>query len=125
MESTIQWDNEERTILRVTYEGSWDWDVYTHTRAQFVEAIATVGKPVDVIAVFNGVIIPADIFSHYREFGGGPAFTSQNVRRVIVVWQDPLVKHLFEIFSAIFPHTEARVLLADTLEEAYQKLGLR
>ena len=45
----VAWDNDEKTVLRVTYEDSWNWKDHRIALDAINALLATVDHPVDLV----------------------------------------------------------------------------
>ncbi len=120
MSITVEWDNPEKTIVRVTFAGRWTWaEFYEFVTKQVQPLIRTVDHTVDVI-------------SDFRDSGPlplGPAITyANNVMKsyppnagiMVIVSNSLLIKTLVNVFSSAFKSgIGAKTFAVTSLEEAY------
>ena len=59
MAINVTWDNEEKTILRFTYEGPWDWEEFYASMAEGYAMMDAVGCKVDhIYDISNSPMLP-------------------------------------------------------------------
>lgn len=113
----VEWDNPEKTILRVSYLNRWTWDEAFSTRLQSRALLASVDNVVDIM-----IYMPSDWYPP-PNFGENlnkiTTSESFNIGLVVIVSQG-LMPELYEAFlrsygPRSFPHT-----FAQTLDEARQ-----
>jgi hypothetical protein len=116
----VQWDNSEKTILRITFSGDWDWAYFRSACQQAVDMIATADHPVDVVfdlqasdkhvtrteAVNQGRWI-ADLW---------PVNTGGNT---VIVTDQPLMGAVLAVFRRLMPGRCRSTYIVETLGAAY------
>ncbi len=113
-----EWDNPERTIIRISYEGRWSWDEYFASARQVYVEIAEQPHRVDVIADMRTSSLPV----------GGSALSSASAalrnrpanNGLLVIVTNHFIKVMLDIFKQM--NTEMRTMMfgAKSLDEAYQ-----
>lgn len=123
MEISVQWDNEEKTILRVYYPERWIWpdlyDAVDRTQAM----LNSVSHPVKILVdMSKSMFLPTGSTSHVSNMLTAP---HANATVMVVVGASGYLKSFLEVFSEMFnPASNARkILLARTLEEGYELLN--
>jgi hypothetical protein len=123
MSITVQWDNEEKTIIRYDFTGNWDW-VEFRERAKEASALTrSVEHRVDSISNFlPGTHIPKDAFIHFRRvMSDAPKNRGVNV----IVGASQFIRVLVTVFSRIYKTLGERLIIADSLEDARVILAKR
>jgi hypothetical protein len=123
MSITVNWDNDDKTVIRYDFAGQWDWADF---RAATVEAFAltrSVTHRVDSISNFQpGSNLPSDaLFQFSRIMKVAPP----NRGTTVIVGGTMFINNLVSIFSKIYKPLGARLLIASTLDEARKKLAER
>src|SRR5262245_10917165 len=118
MSITVEWDDDEKTILRNDYSGAWTWEEYMEAGRKNNELIASVPHRVDIIANMRAGMMPR---------GGSPMAISSRVirsapsnRGIIVVVTNSLVKGLLTVFKKIDNNIGPITFGAESLDEARQ-----
>jgi hypothetical protein len=120
----IRWDNDEKTIIRETYNGRWTWDdFYLRITGEVPPMMKSVNHRVDVIADFRpSGPLPV-----------GPAITNaRNVIRsmpenwgcLVIVTDNRFIRVMVDTFRKLFSTgMGAKTFTAATPEEAYQVIA--
>jgi hypothetical protein len=112
----VEWDNPERTIIYVRYEGRWTWEEFYQAVQDTQELSATVDYRTDIIAHMIDGFIPH----------GAPFVHSQNavkqknnmLGRIVVVSDSRFVQGLMSVSARINPNWKEKYSAATTVEEA-------
>lgn len=120
MSITVNWDNDDKTVIRYDFADQWDWADF---RAATVEAFAltrSVSHRVDSISNFHpGANLPPDaLFQFSRIMKVAPP----NRGTTVIVGGTMFINNLVTIFSKIYKPLGKKLLIASTLDEARQKL---
>jgi hypothetical protein len=115
-----EWDNDEHTIIRMTFTGRWQWD---EVRAASKEAGLMV-KTVDHMVHFivdtgNANWLPPGYQSNVRQI---VSQVHANPGIMVVVCSIPFIQQAFYIFTALNKGVRFRFRFVKTLEEARQFL---
>jgi len=90
---TVAWEDEQQTIIRLTYEGVWENEEFRNSSYQSMVMMRSVNHPVYVINDFTksempplGVLWQARSTNQMRpsNWGGGVAITSDSVIRSLI-----------------------------------------
>ena len=116
----VKWGNNDKTILIWVFEAAWDWDEFYASQEKSTAMLETVSSHiVDVIADMRHTrSLPSDMLSRYRQ---SRQFIAANEGRTVIV-ANLLVKTLAITYNSIFSRSADKLLVADTLEEAYSLL---
>ena len=111
----INWDDEEKSILRHDFEGEWTWGEYFELMRNRNAYMSSVDHQVDVIANMKPGIMPTG-------FALSSAKTSLRSvppnRGIFVIVVNPVVDTLLEVFKQ-FDREMAEILYAaNSVEEA-------
>jgi hypothetical protein len=109
------WDDTEKTILVVSFEGRWTWDEYEQMRGTALAMMDSVDHPIDI--VYDGptrILAPPDFVTRIRQQYLTP---HRNLRLRIFVGTDEYFQLLWNTFTDVAaPELGAR--FAETLEDA-------
>lgn len=121
MPITMEWDNEDKTLVRHTYGRSWTITEYRDILQQTHEWISAQPHPVDILIVVESgrLDIPPGMMTqlHYVR-----KMMADNQRYVVVVTADTLAIRLLKVAWSLLPATSRDTFIVDTLEEAYERL---
>jgi|FLYN01.1.fsa_nt_gi hypothetical protein len=123
----ITWDNDEKTILRYSFDTHWTWDDFYTAKAEAYNQIDTVQHKVGVI--FDApekITLPANMITHSKS---AVSKTHPNTCIVAVVVRNlylrtmlsmvmKLSKKAAETLRLVSSLDEARALVAEKLREA-------
>lgn len=113
----MDWDNADRNVIRVTFEGQWDkGDIYRMID-KGVSMLATVNHKVDSIFDFTH-----STFSPRKLLGSVDHMEnthSPNERLVIIVNANVYIRSLINVARLLAPKTFAHVHFVDSLNAAY------
>lgn len=120
MKCTVEWDNADKTIIRVAYQPHWTWSDFYQANMQVAEMMKSVTQQVHVIADYTEApSIPL----------GGAITHARNVVKaypanwglLLIVTPNTLVVRLVSIFRRTFTRDMgAKTFSAATLEDAYK-----
>lgn len=118
----ISWDDENKTIVRLSFEGEWNWQDYYMAVQQSNMMLESVKYKVDIITDFHrSENLPPQAFVHLRRalFNVPPNWGSS----VIVTGERPSVSSLMHSFIKMHPRLGKRIAIVTSLEEAYTLLN--
>ncbi|GAB4516107.1 MAG: hypothetical protein OHK0046_20790 [Anaerolineae bacterium] len=115
MPLTAEWDNEEKTVILLTFSGRWSLDELYFLLDDIIRLSDEVPHMVDhIVDVRNTRLVPESIFSiRGRLERRTPANSGDNV----VVGANMLIQRIAGIFSQVVPQV-GKVYFAATLEDA-------
>lgn len=120
MPISADWDNSEKTILRLTLVGDWTWDELHVTNPVITSLMRSVDHTVHMLV---------DYTQTRRMPGGGPTRIlelvntyPENFGILVIVTSNVGVRRALNAFNAISPLKRGKKLHgAATFEEAYRK----
>jgi hypothetical protein len=116
MSITVQWDNEQHTLLRWDFIGVWDWDDFLAAQKEANELINSVSHTVNVIGdVSKSYHLPPGAIGRFRTYRRDDP---ENTGRVVVVGASIYIKTMVDIFRGMFPNTGGNFTFANSLDEA-------
>ncbi len=122
MKHSVEWDNSEKTIVRMTYAGKWTWKDFYDTNMASVALAQTVEHRIHVIADFrHSQGIP----------GGNPLIHARNAMAVmpdnwgilVIVTDNQIIGRLVSIFRMTFRRLGQKTFLAANMDEAYRLIA--
>ena len=124
MNISIEWDNEEHTILRYDVHGPWTWDEFYTARQMASDLMdESPNDLVDAIIDFrSGNFMPRNALSHFQQV----ARTSNSKAGIaVMVGTTGFIKTLYYLMSRLYSSMEDKMRIAETLEEARALLAKR
>lgn len=112
----VEWDNEEKTVIRVTTEGQYTWNEYTEAIDEVIRRADENDQVYGVIAMRSAdAVVPSGATPHYarttRLFKERPSLIVVNVK------SEPFVKVMTEMFAKVHDVTQ-QLYQAKSIEEA-------
>ena len=123
MPISVEWDNDEKTIICVTYTDLWTWDEAYAARSNVLTLAQTVPQVVDVVHDMRCCeLIPRGALTHVRDMLSTP---SARGGILAVVGTGRLLQTLYMLFSGLYARLveENNLKLVATLEEAYLRIA--
>lgn len=116
MSITVQWDNDDKTVIRYDFTGYWNWTEFREQAQTAFAMTRSVEHHVDTISNFlPGTHIPKDAFLHFRRvMTDAPPNRGVNV----IVGASQFIRVLVTVFSRVYTQLGKRLILADSLEDA-------
>ena len=120
---TVQWDNEEKTVIRYDFEGYWEWSEFRKKAEEAFAMTRSVKHKVDTISNFlPGTSLPKNaIFQFRRIMSEAPENRGVNC----IVGASNFIRTLVTIFSRIYTQLGERLIIADSLSQARSILKKR
>ena len=118
MSIDIDWDNDDRQIIKAVFQGRWTWQEYLDGKEKAETMLASVEHRVDFISdMTEGSFVPQSALSNLsRAFAGAP----RNLGLNVIVGGNTFVRILLQSLGKIVPHSPAsNIRFAETLDEAY------
>jgi hypothetical protein len=114
---SMDWDNPERTIIRVTFEGVWGADDIYRMINKGVSMLETVDHPVDSIFDFtNSTFSPKNLLSTAEKMENE---LKTNHRLAILVKANIYIKSLLKVARVFAPQALANLHFVGTIDQAY------
>lgn len=124
MSIEIIWDNDEQTIIRVTFPEEWTWDEWL--------AIDEITNPM-LNSVNHKVCYLADMRRTKRVPTGLKLdiarevleFRHENSDMLVVLGMNQMIKALFKVVLMALSRVRTRIEIVDTIDEAYEHIHFR
>jgi len=117
----MDWDNPERTVIRVTFDGQWDTDDLYRMINKGNSMIESVNHIVD--SIFDFTYSTSSPTSALSTLGRMESTHSEKERLVIIVKASSYIKALCNIARKLAPKTFAYILFVDSINEAYMAIA--
>jgi hypothetical protein len=118
---TVQWDNDEKAIIRQTFNGRWTWDDLYAALDYVAKLTDSVPHRVDAIVdVRQSSMLPGgSVFSFNTRQHADKLAKRNDVNRgsIIVVGANPFLRGLYDTFRGLYADTANDVHFVATLEQ--------
>ena len=113
----MDWDNAEKTVIRVTFEGKWDkQDIYRMIE-KGVSMLNTVNHKVDSIFDFtDSTFSPQKLLTTVDRMENT---YSPNERLILIVHANVYIRSLVNVARVLAPNTFTHVHFVDSVNAAY------
>ncbi len=118
MTITVEWDNEEKTVIRTEISGHWTWEEYHHALGETQRLVRGVNHEVAVINLRHpGAVSPKG--NPLPHLSRAAKHMPENQTFTVNVSSDKkMVGLIARIMTRIFPFMPKKFFVVDTLEEA-------
>lgn len=119
----VEWDNEDRTVLRYTYEDFWSWDEFYSASAQARSMLETARHEVNTIVdMRSSTVMPRGMLAQARRALDQACHSNQGL--IIGVGVNRFLETMYEFARQAHPDIleQINIVLAPTMEDAYQIL---
>ncbi len=123
MKLQVEWDNSEKTIIRITYAEKWAWSDFYEANRVAVDMMKTVDHPVHFLADFRqSRSLPiGGAITHARS---ALAALPDNWGILVIVSNSILIQRLVSIFRAAFTgKMTTKTYSVTSIEEAYRVIA--
>ena len=120
------WEDEEKTIIRHTYSGEWDWDEFNASVSKIETMLDGIDYKVDFIAYLEDLALPKDALANYPKIAQAAPFTHLNADLLVVVTgAGRFAEAMAGVFGKVFKQSGGKFRIVPTLEEAYEAIAER
>lgn len=117
MPVSMDWDNQDRTVIKVSFDGIWDVSDIQRMITKGVSMLETVDHKVDSIFDFtNSTFSPKNLLSTLDRMENT---YSPNERLVILVNANVYIKSIAKVARLLAPKTFANLNFVNSLDAAY------
>ena len=117
----FQWDNDEKTIIRYTASGVWNWNEFHKHLRRSLLWFDQVSHPIEmIIDLRGGNKLPAGAVGHLRSIGAKAHPNSTG--RAIVLGVDGETQHRLGAVDGVYQDSQRLLRFVETDEMAYQIL---
>ncbi len=117
------WYNDEHTIILQTYHGVMDWGDFAAMMQDMQAMLDSVDHPVDILADFRDLVVPANVMAHFPEIAAAPTYHHRNARRFVIIGMSAVVGALLRVFAGVYGGIASRMHPVETLEDALALLA--
>lgn len=118
MNVIISWDGEERSVLRYTFSGAWDWDeLYAAFEVQQVDCL--LDQLCVIIDLRQTTHIPSDAVLHLQR---AASMAKEVNGKIVIIATNTAAVTMFRLFVSIYRSVSAKFWLASNDEEAAELL---
>ncbi len=118
MSITVQWDNDEKTVIRYDVSDNWTWDEFRQAVEQIHAMIDTVSHTVDAIAnLENGNFLPSGSLWQARNVASR---SHPRAGMTVIVKGSYMMQSLYGLFRSLYGKMGfyVNIHFAPTLEAA-------
>lgn len=126
MKVSIDWDNDEQTIVRYTFEQGWDWQDLYAAMDNAGDMIETVPHSVDVLMdLSQSNLIPKNAISQIKRGYDNPK--KPNIGLTVVVTPNSFMNAIVSMAKKIWSGGQDvwELEFVKTVEEAYSTIATR
>jgi len=113
----LSWVNSDQKTIRANFVGRWTWDEYYASITEMRAMAMEMDHPIDVIFDLN----QSALLSLSSPVHGDHTLRilSERIGVIVIVANNVYVKILFTTFQQVYRKWSAKVLMVETLDEAY------
>lgn len=112
----VFWDNDERTIIYMLFEGRWTWDDFYAADKQVIELEKDGADRVDVIVdLRQSAGLPPNTLLHVKNIADKQ---SEKIGLNVLVTPSPLIHSLYHVGARFYSRIGQYFCIADTPEDA-------
>src|SRR5262245_22756963 len=117
MSVSANWDNEQQTIIRYSFDGNWTWNEFYAAVNQSHALQDSVSHRVDVILdLGESYVVPEGALMQMRRLAG---INHPNTGVRIIVSRNSTLSVLFDTFTRVYNRNAEKYYLASSMEQAY------
>ena len=118
----FEWENDEKTIMRVVVSGVWNWNEFHKMMRIMSFALDRVSHPVEtIIDLRAGAKLPAGALGHIRSLG--KRIHPNGTDRAVIIGLDEAVAKSLGGADGIYQDGERLLRFVDSDEEALAVIG--
>lgn len=114
---TTEWDNDDKTVLRVTYHPGWSWNDLEENMTVEQDMLDSVPHRVDVIIDVRGTRLPPGAIRRLPKIAQSPPYTHPNSGAVLMVGSPVFLKEVIGVYKRVYGQA-AKLTMVQTLDEA-------
>ena len=112
----VLWHNEQKTIIRHSYEKGWGWQDFHKALDETLKMSADNDQAIDLfLDLHDAQTIPAGAITHFRQL---TQKLSPKVAFVVVTGGNQFMKTMFTMFQRVGGHWADNYVWASTFDEA-------
>ena len=122
MNASVQWEQKAASLLRITFGGGWDWDVFYKTFTDQLEQCSADERHLCVLIDLRDVTdIPSDAVLHLKNGARMAEFVEG---KIIIIATSIAALTMYRLFVSIYKAVASKFSLAANDAAAYEILGL-
>jgi hypothetical protein len=126
MSIQIDWVNDSKTCILLTYGKGWDWDDFFAASPKVAGMLDSIDHTADTLHDVRNTAIPRNVISQFPKFTrGSVSLKHPNAGVLVFVGVHPYLKILTQMFQKLYADLGRRVFLVNTMEDARQLLADR
>ncbi|SRR5258706_6926935 len=115
MPITVQWDDDEKRVVRYTFDGKWTWDEYHSAIANAFDLVKDLPYIVNMLLDFSASnLFPSNALSH---FAGSMKTPPRDYDAVVVVTRSRFVETIASVISRLSGRIGKKIIVVKTLDE--------
>jgi len=119
----VLWHNEQKTIIRHSYEANWTWQDFHNALDETLAMTTDIDQPIDLfIDLHNTQILLPGAITHFRQLTQKLA---PKVAFVVVTGGNQFMKMMFNMFQRVGGHWADNYVWAPTFEQACSIVSTR
>jgi len=115
---TTEWDNDEKTTMRVTYQLGWTWKDLQDNLPIEKEFLDSVNHRVDVIADFRGTRLPPGAITQLPKIANSPPYIHPNSGLMVMVGSPNFMEEVVNIYRRVYGQKTVKLHMVSDLEAA-------
>jgi hypothetical protein len=123
MNLITEWDNADKTILRVTYHPGWTWDDLQANGPIEREFLDSVEHKVDVIADFRGTQLPPNAIVRLPQIAASPPYTHPNSGLMVMVGSPAFMDEVVSVYRRVYGAKARKLHVLPDLESARRQIA--
>lgn len=121
MPITVAWHNPEKTIIGMTFTGSWTWDDLYRASDETRLLYDTIQHEAHLIMdMQHAPSLPSNALAHVRLLDR----EHPNQGKVVAVGVNAFIHTMFRVVLKLRPQVTDKILIVGTLAEAYAALNI-
>ena len=117
MTVSANWDNEQKTIIRYSFDGNWTWNEFYAAVNQSHALQDAVSHRVDIILdLGESYVVPEGALMQFRRLAG---INHANTGVRVIVSRNSTLGVLFDTFTRVYSKIAEKHYLASSMEQAY------
>jgi hypothetical protein len=121
MPIVVQYDNDQRSVIRYEFIGNWTWSDYSQAIKEAHKLAESLPHVANLILDFSrGSSFPSYAMSN---FGSSWRTLSQKFRSTVIVSNSLYIEVLVKVFQRMSNIEDNKIVLVRTLADAYQLLA--
>lgn len=111
-----EWDDAERTIMRVTYQPGWGWSDMDQNMLIEKQMLDSVEHKVDVIADFRRTNLPPGAISRLPKIAQSPPYIHPNSGEVVMVGSPTFMEEVVGVYKRVYGQAAKLTMVNDLVE---------